>query len=83
MSDHLQLTKDKLSTEKITDLVTDSTTGAVSIFVGTTRDHFEGKRVVTLEYEAYEAMALKKMKDLCQMMRSKWPSLHNIAVFHR
>jgi len=83
MSNYLKLTKDKLDIEEISQLVTESTTGAVSIFVGTTRDHFEGKRVLTLEYEAYEAMAVKKMEDLCQLTRSKWPSIHNIAIYHR
>ncbi len=31
--------------------------GAVALFLGTSRDHHEGRRVVGLEYEAYEAMA--------------------------
>jgi len=32
--------------------------GAVATFLGTTRDHHEGRRVVRLAYEAYEPMAL-------------------------
>lgn len=43
--DHLKLTVDKLSVEAISDLVLDDSCGAVSIFVGTTRDNFEGKKV--------------------------------------
>ena len=35
------------------------------------------------EYEAYDTMAEKKMLELCQMLRSKWPSVHNIAIVHR
>ncbi len=33
--------------------------GAISVFMGVTRDNFEGKRVTRLEYEAYEEMATK------------------------
>jgi molybdopterin synthase catalytic subunit len=28
-------------------------------------------------------MAEKKMLELCQLMRGKWPALHNIAIYHR
>ncbi len=32
--------------------------GAIAVFMGTTRDHHQGRRVISLAYEAYEAMAL-------------------------
>lgn len=32
--------------------------GAVVLFLGTTRDHHDGRRVLRLAYEAYEPMAL-------------------------
>ena len=32
--------------------------GAIALFLGTTRDHQEGRRVARLAYEAYEPMAL-------------------------
>ncbi|XP_072929688.1 molybdopterin synthase catalytic subunit [Epargyreus clarus] len=81
--DHIKLTVDKLSVEAISDLVVDDSCGAVSIFVGTTRDNFEGKKVVRLEYEAYESMALKAMKAICEEVRVKWPAVYSIAMYHR
>ncbi|KAG6441964.1 hypothetical protein O3G_MSEX002092 [Manduca sexta] len=81
--DHLKLTMDKLSIDEITELVIDDKCGAVSLFVGTTRDNFEGKKVLRLEYEAYEPMALKSMKAICEETRQKWPAVHNIAMYHR
>lgn len=45
--DHLKLTYDKLSVEEVSDLVIDDQCGAVSIFAGTTRDNFEGKKVLS------------------------------------
>src|SRR5205809_1611466 len=38
--------------------------GAVAVFLGTTRDHHQGRRVVRLAYEAYEPMALAALERL-------------------
>jgi molybdopterin synthase catalytic subunit len=38
--------------------------GAVTLFLGTTRDHHEGRRVALLAYEAYEPMALEALATL-------------------
>lgn len=35
--------------------------GAVVLFLGTTRDHHDGRRVLRLDYEAYERMALEAL----------------------
>ena len=37
--------------------------GAVVLFLGTTRDHHEGREVVRLEYEAYRPMALAALEQ--------------------
>ena len=38
--------------------------GAVVLFLGTTRDHHEGREVVRLEYEAYRPMALAALEQI-------------------
>ncbi|PSN30650.1 Molybdopterin synthase catalytic subunit 1 [Blattella germanica] len=38
-------------------------------------------KVVQLEYEAYEPMALKAMKNICGEIRQKW-QVENIAIYH-
>lgn len=81
--DYLKLTFDKLSGEKLIDMVADDSCGAVSMFMGVTRDNFDGKKVVCLEYESYEAMALKSLKAICTDIRQKWPDVVNIAIYHR
>lgn len=43
--DYLKLTSDKLDLTEINDLVAHETCGAISLFVGTTRDNFEEKTV--------------------------------------
>ena len=81
--DLVELTMEPLDIGTISASVTAPSTGATSLFVGTTRDNFEGKEVVRLEYEAYEAMARKQLLAICQELRTKWPDLHSIAIHHR
>jgi molybdopterin synthase catalytic subunit len=38
--------------------------GAAVLFLGTTRDHHDGRRVVRLAYEAYPAMALPALEAI-------------------
>lgn len=38
--------------------------GAIAVFLGTTRDHHHGRRVTGLTYEAYEPMALGMLEAL-------------------
>jgi len=81
--DLVGLTQEPLDITTISNSVTAPSTGATSLFVGTTRDNFEGKEVVRLEYEAYEGMARKQLLAICQELRTKWPDLHSIAIHHR
>lgn len=81
--DVVVLTDDVLSVQKASDAVAREDAGAISLFVGTTRDCFEGKRVLRLEYEAYHDMAVREMHALCAAARVKRPKIAAIAVMHR
>lgn len=80
--DAVRLSHEPLDVAEIYRRVVVASCGAVSLFVGTTRDHFEGKRVVELVYEAYEAMAEKELIKICRSVRDKWKVEH-IAFEHR
>lgn len=80
--DVINFTAEKLSVDEVSQLVISPLCGAVSLFVGTTRNNFEGKKVISLEYEAYLPMAKNEVKKICSDIRQKWPVKH-IAVFHR
>ena len=56
--------------------------GAVVTFVGLVRDHNAGRRVLYLEYEAYEPLALKSFERILQESRERWPSAR-LALHHR
>jgi molybdopterin synthase catalytic subunit len=55
--------------------------GAVNLFVGTVRNHSKGKAVVRLDFEAYDAMALRQMEHLANEAMNKWP-LVKLAIIH-
>ena len=52
-----------LSLQALVALVEDDGAGAVATFSGNTRNTFQGREVVKLEYEAYQPMARKKLQE--------------------
>lgn len=80
--DSVEVKESPLSVEEATRSVTSPHAGAISVFVGTTRDHHEGKGVVRLEYEAYVTMAEKELRAICRQVRDKW-QVDNICIRHR
>jgi MoaE-MoaD fusion protein len=56
--------------------------GAIVSFVGTTREDNVGRRVIRLEYEAYEPMALAEMRKLAHAAGERW-KIVRIAIQHR
>ena len=56
--------------------------GAVNLFLGTTRDHHQGRRVLRLEYEAYDRMALAALETLEREARERFQLAH-CAIVHR
>jgi MoaE-MoaD fusion protein len=81
-TDWVFITPDTLDAEPLTEFVTTGVDGAVVTFLGVTRDHNEGRKVVYLDYEAYQPMAENKIAELISEMRSKW-ELGKIAIAHR
>ena len=78
----IEITEEQLDPERITNLVRKDSNGAVVTFLGNTRDNFEGKRVIRLEYEAYVKMAEKKLEEIRQEMIKEF-GIEDIAIGHR
>lgn len=57
--------------------------GAVVTFDGVVRDNTKGRRVVTLQYEAYAPMAVKEMRRVGEEIRERWPEVERIGTIHR
>jgi molybdopterin synthase catalytic subunit len=56
--------------------------GAIVSFNGTTRNDNVGRKVLRLEYEAYEPMALAEMRKLAREAGHRW-KIVRIAITHR
>ena len=54
--DVVELLSEPLSVDRYLSAVADDGAGAISTFIGVTRNTFDGKKVVRLEYEAYHDM---------------------------
>lgn len=56
--------------------------GAVNTFIGTVREFTKGKRTLYLEYQAYTAMAEKKLAQIGDEIKDKWGDAET-AIVHR
>jgi len=56
--------------------------GAVIAFEGVVRNHSKGRSTLHLEYEAYEGMAIAKMREIGAEMREKF-AIRRYAIVHR
>jgi len=56
--------------------------GAILLFLGTTRDHHEGRPVAKLAYEAYEPMALAALAKLEQQAVHRY-AIATCRIVHR
>lgn len=84
LSNHVKvgLPTKHLDVDECIAFVSDPSCGAISTFIGTTRDTFEEKVVVSLEYEAYESMGLKELEKICQDVKKNWTEVKKIAIGH-
>ena len=74
--------REPLDPQRLLALVAHPDHGASLVFVGTTREWTGGKRTVTLEYEAYEPMALQTLRQIGEEIGGRWPGTL-CAIWHR
>ena len=77
-----QLTDQPIDVLAVQSSVTDPKNGAVLMFIGVTRDHFEGRKVTHLSYEAYSKMAIAALEQIGAEAKRRWPG-SKIAIVHR
>lgn len=56
--------------------------GAITVFIGTVREMTNGKRTLSLQYEAYVPMAVKSLQKIGAEIEEKWPDT-KAAITHR
>ncbi|MEJ7644129.1 MAG: molybdenum cofactor biosynthesis protein MoaE [Chryseolinea sp.] len=78
----IKITDNQIDVQKVIDTASSLNAGAVNVFIGTVRNNAGGKKVLWLEYEAYETMAVAEIRKIMNEAGNKWQLL-GWAVSHR
>jgi molybdopterin synthase catalytic subunit len=78
----IEISSQAINIQSVIDSVSSEKAGAVDVFIGTVRDNSLSKNVVKLEYETYDAMAVKKMEELVNEAKTMWP-IEKVGIVHR
>jgi molybdopterin synthase catalytic subunit len=78
----IEITAEPLAAEPFVRHVRRDDSGAVVLFLGVVRDNSHGRRVLYLEYDAYPELAQKKLREVADEARARWP-VTDVAIAHR
>ena len=77
-----RLVREPINIQQITDALQRPEDGAIVVFDGVVRNNAKKKAVRFLEYDAYEAMALKKLEEIGSRAKREF-EIRDIAIVHR
>jgi molybdopterin synthase catalytic subunit len=80
--DKFELVREAIDAEALVRHVRAGQDGAIVTFDGFVRNESHGRETSYLEYEAYESMALGKMKGIAAQVHEKF-AIHRVAIVHR
>jgi molybdopterin synthase catalytic subunit len=80
--DKIALVREPIENAALAECVRAGKDGATVTFDGYVRNESHGRATSYLEYEAYEAMALGKMKEIAGQVHEKF-RIHRVAMVHR
>lgn len=80
--DLLLLVRDPIDSDVLVGYVREPEDGAVVTFDGCVRNHSQGRSTLYLDYEAYEAMALGKIREIARQIHERF-AIHRVAIAHR
>src|SRR3989304_8014939 len=72
----------KINLIEIVKYVGDPGAGAITTFLGVTREESDNRKILYLDYDAYPEMAVKKMEEIGNEIMAKWDAI-KIAIVHR
>lgn len=76
------LTREVIESDRLVAAAKQGEDGAVVVFDGIIRNHSRGRQTLYLDYEAYEEMAVRQMRDLARQARQKFGVRH-VTLVHR
>jgi molybdopterin synthase catalytic subunit len=80
--DKIELVREAIDAAALAQFVRGEPDGAVVTFDGFVRNQSHGRATRYLEYEAYEPMALGKMKEIAAQVHQQF-RIHRVAMAHR
>jgi len=78
----VKIVHEPIDSEAVVGRLKQPADGAAVIFDGVVRDNTRGRRTLYLDYEAYEAMALKQMESLAVEARARF-AVRGVSIVHR
>ncbi|MDX2044751.1 MAG: molybdenum cofactor biosynthesis protein MoaE [Acidobacteriota bacterium] len=81
--DIFEITREPIDKQGLEQRLLTGGAGAVVTFDGVVRDNTNGRRVTTLDYDAYPPMAVKEMCRVGEEIRQRWPEVERIGIVHR
>ena len=82
MNIDIKISAGPLHIQSCIDWVMSSQSGGINVFIGSVRNETKGKKVIRLEFEAYESMAISEMNKIAGDVLKKWP-VQKILIHHR
>ena len=83
IQDIYEITREPIDKIALEQRLLTGAAGAVVTFDGVVREQTKGRRVLSLQYEAYEQMAVKEMQKVGAEIRQRWPEVLQIGIIHR
>jgi len=78
----IEITDQPIDKNKIINAAESLEAGALNVFIGTVRAKTANKKVIRLEYECYEPMAVSEIEKIFEEASQRWPIL-KVAISHR
>jgi molybdopterin synthase catalytic subunit len=78
----VDLTRETIDADTIVAAAKSGEDGAVVVFDGIVRNHSRGRRTLHLDYEAYEEMAVRQMRELGEKARERF-GVRQVTMVHR
>ena len=78
----VRIVRERIDAEAVVARLKQPADGAAVIFDGVVRDNSRGRRTLYLDYEAYEAMALKQLESLAVGARTRF-GVRAASIVHR
>lgn len=78
----VELTRQPIDPQALLASLKAPSDGAVVVFDGIVRNHSGARQTLYLDYQAYEPMALRKMREIVAALRARFP-IDRVAIVHR